>query len=292
MNAVAEASQKGWRHIYFNALSIPFWGVHILAIVGIAILGFSWTGLALCAALYLPRMWFVTGAYHRYFSHRSYKTSRWFQFLLALGAASTAQKGPLWWAAHHRQHHRLSDQPGDLHSVIQSGFWWSHMGWILSRDLEDTDYSRIKDFSKYPELRWLDKYWVIPPIAVGTLTFLIGGFFALVWGFAVAQVLCWHGTFTINSLSHVWGARRYKTGDDSRNNPVLAAITLGEGWHNNHHHYQVSARNGFFWWEYDVTYYGLKALSFVGLVWDLHGVPDHIRANAPEPQPDVLADVA
>jgi len=292
VNAVAEASQKGWRHIYFNALSIPFWGVHILAIVGIAILGFSWTGLALCAALYLPRMWFVTGAYHRYFSHRSYKTSRWFQFLLALGAASTAQKGPLWWAAHHRQHHRLSDQPGDLHSVIQSGFWWSHMGWILSRDLEDTDYSRIKDFSKYPELRWLDKYWVIPPIAVGTLTFLIGGFFALVWGFAVAQVLCWHGTFTINSLSHVWGARRYKTGDDSRNNPVLAAITLGEGWHNNHHHYQVSARNGFFWWEYDVTYYGLKALSFVGLVWDLHGVPDHIRANAPEPQPDVLADVA
>ncbi|MEO8551586.1 MAG: acyl-CoA desaturase [Kofleriaceae bacterium] len=292
MNAVAEASAKGWRHVYFNVLSIPFWGVHILAVVGIAILGFSWTGVALCAALYLPRMWFVTGAYHRYFSHRSYKTSRWFQFLLALGAASTAQKGPLWWAAHHRQHHKLSDQPGDLHSVIQSGFWWSHMGWILSRDLEDTDYSRIKDFSKYPELRWLDKYWVIPPIAAGTITFLIGGFFALVWGFAVAQVLCWHGTFTINSLSHLWGRRRYQTGDDSRNNPVLAVLTLGEGWHNNHHHYQVSARNGFFWWEYDVTYYGLKALSFVGLVWDLHGVPDHIRANAPEPQADVLADVA
>ena len=272
--AVQRAQSKGWRSTYFNVLSIPFWGVHILAIVGIAILGVSWTGIALCAALYLPRMWFVTGGYHRYFSHRAYKTSRWFQFLLALGAASTAQKGPLWWAAHHRVHHKLSDQPGDLHSVIQSGFWWSHMGWILSRDLEETDYSRIKDFSKYPELRWLDKYWVIPPIAVGTITFLIGGFFGLVWGFAVAQVLCWHGTFTINSLSHVWGRRRYKTEDDSRNNPVLAAITLGEGWHNNHHHYQVSARNGFFWWEYDVTYYGLKMLSFVGLVWDLHGVPD------------------
>ena len=280
--AVQRAQSKGWRSTYFNVLSIPFWGVHILAIVGIAILGLSWTGVALCAALYLPRMWFVTGAYHRYFSHRAYKTSRWFQFLLALGAASTAQKGPLWWAAHHRVHHKLSDQPGDLHSVIQSGFWWSHMGWILSRDLEETDYSRIKDFSKYPELRWLDKYWVIPPIAVGTITFLIGGFFALVWGFAVAQVLCWHGTFTINSLSHVWGRRRYKTGDDSRNNPVLAAITLGEGWHNNHHHYQVSARNGFFWWEYDVTYYGLKVLSFVGLVWDLHGVPDHVKHNMPE----------
>jgi stearoyl-CoA desaturase (Delta-9 desaturase) len=280
--AVQRAQSKGWRSTYFNVLSIPFWGVHILAIVGIAILGFSWTGLALCAALYLPRMWFVTGAYHRYFSHRAYKTSRWFQFLLALGAASTAQKGPLWWAAHHRVHHKLSDQPGDLHSVIQSGFWWSHMGWILSRDLEETDYSRIKDFTKYPELRWLDKYWMIPPVVVGTITFLIGGFFALVWGFAAAQVLCWHGTFTINSLSHIWGGRRYKTEDDSRNNPVLAAITLGEGWHNNHHHYQVSARNGFFWWEYDVTYYGLKALSFVGLVWDLHSVPDHVKQNMPE----------
>jgi stearoyl-CoA desaturase (delta-9 desaturase) len=289
VNAVAEASSKSWRQIYFNVLSIPFWGVHVLAIVGLAILGWSWTGLALCLALYVPRMWFVTGAYHRYFSHRSYKTSRWFQFVLALGATMTAQKGPLWWAAHHRLHHKLSDQPGDLHSVIQSGFWWSHMGWILSRDLEDTDYSRIKDFSKYPELRWLDKYWVVPVVALAVITFLAGGFFALVWGFAVAQVLCWHGTFTINSLSHIWGGRRYKTGDDSRNNPVLAVITLGEGWHNNHHHYQLSARNGFFWWEYDVTYYGIKALSYVGLVWDVRAVPEHVRADeaAPVAVPDV-----
>src|SRR6185437_3370492 len=147
-------------------------------------LGFSWTGIALCAALYLPRMFFVTGAYHRYFSHRSYKTSRWFQFVLALGATCTAQKGPLWWAAHHRLHHKLSDQPGDLHSVVQSGFWWSHHGWILSRDLEDTDLSRIKDFAKYPELRWLNTYWVVPVIALAVGLFLIGGAFALLWGFA------------------------------------------------------------------------------------------------------------
>jgi stearoyl-CoA desaturase (delta-9 desaturase) len=289
MNAVAAAQAKGWRRTYLNALTIPFWGVHILAIVGIAILGFSWRGVALCIALYLPRMFFVTGAYHRYFSHRSYKTSRVFQFLLALGASCTAQKGPLWWAAHHRMHHKLSDQPGDLHSVIQSGFWWSHMGWILSRDLEDTDHSRIKDFAKYPELRWLDKYWMVPPVAVGTITFLIGGFFALVWGFALAQVLCWHGTFTINSLSHIWGGRRYATSDDSRNNFVLATITLGEGWHNNHHHYQVSARNGFFWYELDVTYYVLRALSAVHLVWDLHGVPEHVLSDE---QPLPVADAA
>jgi stearoyl-CoA desaturase (delta-9 desaturase) len=195
-------------------------------------------------------------------------------------------------------HHKLSDQPGDLHSVMQNGFWWSHMGWILSRDLEDTDHSRIKDFAKYRELVWLDRLWLVPPVAVGVATFFIGGFFALVWGFAVAQVLCWHGTFTINSLSHLWGGRRYVTSDDSRNNFVLATITLGEGWHNNHHHYQVSARNGFMWWEIDVTYYVLRALAAVHLVRDLHGVPAHVldsdgvaarpEDSAPEPAPGML----
>jgi stearoyl-CoA desaturase (delta-9 desaturase) len=293
--AVQAAQAKGWRRVYFNALTIPYWGVHVLAIVGIAITGLSWWGLALAIALYIPRMFFVTGAYHRYFSHRSYKTSRWFQFVLALGATMTGQKGPLWWAAHHRLHHKLSDAPGDLHSVVQSGFWWAHHGWILSRDLEGTDLSRIKDFSKYPELRWLNRWWMLPPVAAGVITFLAGGFFALVWGFAVSQVLTWHGTFTINSLSHLWGGRRYATDDDSRNNLVLALITMGEGWHNNHHHYQVSARQGFFWWEIDGTYYVLRALAAVGLIWDLHGVPDHIREAATDesdPDAEAVPDVA
>jgi stearoyl-CoA desaturase (Delta-9 desaturase) len=276
-NAVARAQARGFWRIYGNVFTIPYWGVHLLAIVGIAVTGFSLWGAALAVLCYLPRMFFVTGGYHRYFSHRSYKTSRWFQFVLALGATSTGQKGPLWWAAHHRIHHKLSDEPGDLHSVIQSGFWWAHHGWFLSNDLEDTDYARIKDFGKYPELVWLNRLWMIPPVAVGTITFFIGGFHALVWAFAVSQVLAWHGTFTINSLSHLWGNRRYKTGDDSRNNPVLAVVTMGEGWHNNHHHYQVSARQGFFWWEIDCTYYVLRVLAAVGLVWDLHGVPEHVR---------------
>ena len=276
-NAVAAAQARGFWRIYGNALTIPYWGVHILAIVGIAITGVSWWSLALAAMFYVPRMFFVTGGYHRYFSHRSYKTSRWFQFVLALGATCTGQKGPLWWAAHHRIHHKLSDEPGDLHSVIQSGFWWAHHGWFLSNDLEETDYSRIKDFAKYPELVWLNRLWMIPPVAVGTLSFFIGGFHALIWAFAVPQVLAWHGTFTINSLSHLWGNRRYKTSDDSRNNPVLAIVTMGEGWHNNHHHYQVAARQGFFWWEFDCTYYVLRLLAAVGLVWDLHGVPAHVR---------------
>ena len=290
MTAVEAAQAKGWRHVYFNVLTLPFWGVHVLAIIGLALLGFSWSGLALCAALYVPRMFFVTGAYHRYFSHRSYKTSRAFQLVLALGAMGTAQKGVLWWAAHHRVHHKKSDAPGDLHSVKQSGFWWAHMGWILARDLEGTDGSRIRDFSKYPELVWLDRWWFVPPVAVGVVTFLIGGFFALIWGFAVCQVLCWHGTFTINSLSHLWGGRRYATDDDSRNNPVLALITMGEGWHNTHHHYQVAARQGFRWWEVDATYYVLRALSAVGLIWDLHGVPAHVVTDAASEPPQALPE--
>ncbi|MCW5801484.1 MAG: acyl-CoA desaturase [Deltaproteobacteria bacterium] len=300
--AVARARSRGLWRVYFNALTIPYWAIHVAAVTGVIATGFSWYGVLLAIAFYLPRMFFVTGAYHRYFSHRSYKTSRWFQFVLALGATCTGQKGPLWWAAHHRIHHKLSDAPGDLHSVIQSGFWWAHHGWILSRDLEGTDLSRIKDFAKYPELRWLNTYWMVPPIAVGVLTALVGGWFAFVWAFCVAQVLCWHGTFTINSLSHLWGARRYRTEDDSRNNPVLAMITMGEGWHNNHHHYQVSARQGFYWWEVDLTFYILRAFSLVGLVWDLHGIPDHVRDDAksmiktataddaePEPEPEPTA---
>jgi stearoyl-CoA desaturase (delta-9 desaturase) len=274
---VAAAQAKGWRRTYFHSVSPAWWGVHVLAIGGVAIIGFSWWGLLLALGMYVLRMFFITGAYHRYFAHRTYRTSRWFQLLLAVGATSTGQKGPLWWAAHHRLHHKLSDQPGDYHSVVQSGFWWAHMGWVMSRDLEGTDLARVKDLAKYPELRWLNRYWILPMLAVAVAAFALGGVFGLVWAFAVPQVLSWHGTFTINSLSHLWGRRRYATSDDSRNNAVLAVITMGEGWHNNHHHYQASARQGFYWWEIDCTYYVLRALAAVGLIWDLRGVPDHVR---------------
>jgi stearoyl-CoA desaturase (Delta-9 desaturase) len=270
-------SAVGWREIYLHPATVGFWGIHAIAIAGIWQLGWSWAGFGLAWLLYLPRMFFVTGGYHRYFAHRSYKTSRVFQFILALGAQCTTQKGVLWWAAHHRMHHKQSDQPGDLHSVRQSGFWWSHMGWLLSRDLDETDLSRIKDFAKYPELRFLNTYWYLPVAAVALATYLIGGWYAFVWGFCLCQLFTWHGTFTINSLSHLFGSRRYATTDDSRNNPMLALLTLGEGWHNNHHHYQVAARQGFYWWELDITYAILRMLAFIGLVWDLHGVPDHIR---------------
>ena len=286
-NTALEVAQiKGWRRKYFGPAALPYWGIHVAAIAGVAVLGWSWRGLALALVLYVPRMFFVTGAYHRYFSHRSFKTSRWFQFVLGLGAVLTGQRGPLWWAAHHRTHHKLSDAPGDLHSVRQSGFLWAHQGWILSAELEATDMARIKDFAKYPELVWLDRWWHLPLAAFAAATFALGGWTGLIWGFCVGQVLCWHATYTINSLAHVWGARRYDTTDDSRNNLVLALLTMGEGWHNNHHHYQSSARQGFFWWEVDATYYALRALAAVGLIWDLRGVPGHIRDRAAARAPD------
>ena len=278
--ATARAAQaKGWQQTYAHAATIPYWTVHAMALVGMIVLGMSGAALAMTLVAYVIRMFFVTGAYHRYFSHRSYKTSRAFQLVLALGAVLTVQRGVLWWAAHHRRHHAGSDTEDDLHSPYHGGFWWSHMGWLMTRDLEDTDLDRVKDLARFPELRWLDRWWMALIVAQGVAFALVGGWDALVYGFALSTVLCWHGTFTINSLSHLWGSRRYQTTDLSRNNPVLAVITLGEGWHNNHHHYQVSARQGFYWWEYDLTYYVLRVLAAFGLIWDLHGVPEHIRAG-------------
>jgi stearoyl-CoA desaturase (delta-9 desaturase) len=201
------------------------------------------------------------------------------QFFMAFLGTLATQKGVLWWAAHHRRHHKLSDQPGDVHSVRLDGFWHSHMLWILTRQHAQTDWDRIKDFSKYPELRWLNKYFLVPPIALAVALYLIGGGWALTWGFFVSTVLLWHGTFTINSLSHVWGSRRYVTTDDSRNNAVLAIITLGEGWHNNHHYYQRAVNQGFYWWEVDISYYVIKMFSWVGLAHDLHKPPEKVRSG-------------
>lgn len=257
-------------------MSIPFYLVHVAAAGGVWWLGWSWKGLGLAILLYYVRMFGVTGGYHRYFSHRTFKTGRAFQFVLGVLASTSAQKGILWWAGHHRVHHKYSDTDRDVHSAKLRGFWWSHAGWILSSDYEETDWDRIRDLAKYPELRWLNRYHLVPPTALAVALFFIGGPFALFWGFFVSTVLLWHGTFTINSLSHLWGRRRFSTTDDSRNNWVLAIVTMGEGWHNNHHHYQRSVNQGIYWWEIDVTYYILWLMSKVGLVWDLHTTPNHI----------------
>lgn len=265
-----------WRQTYLGASAIPFWGVHLVALVGVSLLGFSLSGVLLAVALYYGRMFFVTAGYHRYFSHRSYRTSRWFQFVLAVSSQTSLQRGVLWWACHHRDHHRYSDTDKDLHSARIGGFWWSHLGWFLAPLYNDTDHSKVKDLARYPELRFLDRFPHVPGIGLGVILFALGGVHAVIWGL-VSTVFLWHGTFTINSLSHLWGTRRYDTDDDSRNNVVLALVTMGEGWHNNHHHYQSSTAQGFFWWEIDMTDYLLRALARIGVVWGLRRPPQHIR---------------
>lgn len=253
--------------------SIPFFALHIVAFIGVFLVPFAWKWVGLCIGIYYLRMFAITGGYHRYFSHRTYKTSRAFQFFMAALAQTSVQKGALWWAANHRHHHKFSDQAEDIHSPLHVGFWWSHAGWILSADHEKTDWDLISDFKKYPELVWLNQYPHIPAVLLALTLFAFGGVSALFWGFFMSTVLLWHGTFTINSLSHVFGSRRYTTTDTSRNNFWLALLTLGEGWHNNHHTYQSSTNQGFFWYEIDITYYILKGLSAVGIVWDLRTPP-------------------
>ncbi len=267
---------------------LPFWGVHVVALVGAIWVGWSWSALAWLLGGYAVRMFAITAGYHRYFAHRTYKTSRPFQFVLAALGMSTAQQGPLWWAAHHRTHHKASDTPDDVHSPRQRGFWYAHIGWVFA-NRRPTDHDKIRDFARYPELRWLDQHDTLMLWLFGAITYAIGGGTGLAWGFFVSIVVAWHITFCINSLAHVLGKRRYETSDDSRNNAVLALLTFGEGWHNNHHHYQRSARQGFFWWEVDVSYYVLKVLEALRLVWDVEGVPDHVRDVAVAPARERLA---
>ena len=269
-HAFARAADErvDWLH------NVPFFAVHLVPLLAFYT-GVKPLDIALCVGLYVSRMFFITAGYHRYFAHRSYKMGRVMQFLMAFGAATAAQKGPLWWAAHHRHHHKTSDTPKDVHSPLK-GFLWSHIGWIVCRKYRATDMTAIKDFAKYPELVWLNKHYMTPPAILALAVLAIGGASALVTGFFLSTVLLYHGTFFINSLAHVFGRRRYVTTDTSRNSFALALITLGEGWHNNHHYYQSTARQGFFWWEIDVSYYVLRALEVVGLVSELRVPPEHI----------------
>ena len=248
--------------------SVPFFAFHLL--VGLVfVTGFKWEWALLAVASYGVRMFAITAGYHRYFSHRSFKTSRLVQFGLAWLAQLSLQKGVLWWASHHRHHHKHSDTALDVHSPVRRGFWWSHVGWILAKRYDSTNYDSIKDFSRFPELVWLNEHHLVPGLSALGLAWFFGGLPGLVWAGIVPTVVLWHATFTINSLSHVFGSRRYLTADTSRNNFLLALLTFGEGWHNNHHASQSTAKQGWFWWELDLTFAILRMLSWFGLVWEL-----------------------
>ncbi|HKQ68488.1 MAG TPA: acyl-CoA desaturase [Polyangiaceae bacterium] len=242
--------------------------IHLACLIGFWV-PLTWELFVLAGLGYLVRMWAITAGYHRYFAHRSFKTSRVFQFILAFLGTSAMQNGPLWWASWHRRHHKYSDGPDDAHSPVQGGFWHAHIGWFLDGSHDFPDLSNVRDLSRYPEIVFLDRHKWSPIVAYAAICFFVGGFAGFVWGFLISTIAVLQATMLINSLAHVWGTRRYATTDASRNNGFLAILALGEGWHNNHHHCMSSARQGFFWWEIDVTYYVLKGLEALGVVWDV-----------------------
>lgn len=271
---------------------LPFLILH-LGCLGVIWTGWSWAAVITAVALYFIRMFFVTGIYHRYFCHKSYEASRPVQFIMALLALTCAQRGALWWAAVHRHHHAHSDDEEDLHSPGVRGFLWAHIGWLTSARNYPTNYRMVRDFDKFPELRFLNRFDLIGPLLLAVLVFGFGaalqvwvpqwgtnGPQMLVWGFFISTTLLFHGTCSINSFTHMWGTRRYETKDESRNSFLLALITLGEGWHNNHHRFQRAARQGFYWWELDITFYVLKTLSCLGVIHNLRPVPPEAYEEA------------
>lgn len=280
----AEAVRSGPETFQFSR-SVPFIILH-LGCLGVFFTGWSWAAVIAAAVLYVVRMFAITGFYHRYFCHRAYHTSRVGQFLFALIGLTAVQRGPLWWAAVHRHHHAHSDEEVDAHSPVCKGFLWSHIGWLTSSKNFPTDYKMVRDLAKYPELVFLNRFDLIGPLLLLVIVYALGagleafapglgtnGWQMVVWGFFISTTLLFHGTCSVNSFAHTLGSKRYETGDESRNSLILALITLGEGWHNNHHHYQSSARQGFTWWEIDVSYYVIRAMGVLGIVWDIKTVP-------------------
>lgn len=289
-SAVLEASGgRDWQTLDHRRVRfvdvLPILAIHALCI-GVFWTGWSWVAVGTAVGLYLLRMFIITAFYHRYFSHRTYKTHRLVQFLASCIGTTAAQRGPLWWAAHHREHHRHADHEPDPHSPWWRGVLWSHTVWFLTERGQATNWKAIPDWVRFRELLWIERNHMLGPIALVLFLAVVGWGLSLwvpslgtsasqmvVWGFGVSTTALYHATFTINSLAHTLGSQRFKTGDDSRNNWLLALLTLGEGWHNNHHFHPGSVRQGFYWWEFDPAYWLLRCMSWIGIVWQLRPVP-------------------
>lgn len=270
MDAVVPQVAHGrpaWYRVLRIVISLgPLISVH-LALVSLWFVPVTWTGLILLFIMTRVSGLGITVGFHRYLSHHAFKTSRWFQFVMAVAGCTALQKGPLWWVIHHRQHHKHSDAEGDVHSPVRDGFWYGHCGWLFARDLMTPDTKDIPDLLRYPELVWLDRLWMLPAVAVAGLCYAIGGWSGLVWGYVLSTVLIFQVTFAVNSVGHLWGRQRFATGEGSRNNWLLGYLAMGDGWHNNHHRAPTSARHGFAWYELDLSYGAIRLLKRVGIVW-------------------------
>ena len=273
---------------------LPLILVH-LSLIGLFYVPFTWTGLILFFVMTRITGLGVTVGFHRYFSHHAFKTSRWFQFVLGVFGCTALQKGPLWWVAHHREHHRHSDTVNDVHSPVVDGFWYGHVGWLFARDLMHPSHECMKDLTKFPELLWLDRLWMVPGILAAAACYAIDGGSGLLWGFSLSTVAIFQFTFAVNSVGHRWGPQRFNTGEGSRNNWFLGYVAMGDGWHNNHHRSPTSARHGLAWYELDIAYMMICNLKRVGLIWGVRQPPASVleaaRGKPEPPRTQLEADV-
>ena len=272
MTTLRAAVQSAYRLSNINWVTAAFMvAFHVLALV--ALWFFSWQNLAVALVLHWMAVGFgISLGYHRLHTHRGFKTSKTFEYFLAICGTLTLEGGPIFWVATHRKHHQLSDQDGDPHSPREGGFW-AHMGWIL---FGDTHHNNTELMGRYaPDLnrdrfyRWLNSYHWVPLTTLGLILLATGGWSMVLWGIFLRVVVGLHGTWLVNSATHMWGTRRFETRDDSRNSWWVALLTFGEGWHNNHHAHPVSARHGLAWYEFDISWITLKFFNAIGVVSDL-----------------------
>jgi len=256
--------------------------VHALAIW--ALFEFSWTNLLICLA-----MWWVAGSlgiglgYHRLLTHRGFKTPKWLEYFLTFCGTLALQSGPISWVTTHRLHHAFTETDKDPHSPA-GGFYWSHVGWILRGTAqiqsEETMERYAPDLTKDRAHQFMNKYYWLSSVIVGAILFPIGGISAVLWGVFVRTVIGWHSTWMVNSVTHTWGSRRFETTDSSTNNGLVAALTFGEGWHNNHHAHPRSAKHGLTWKEVDINWIQIRLLEKLGLAKDIYAFSLEDKVNS------------
>jgi len=240
---------------------------HILALW--ALFTFSWQNLIAAAVTWwIAGSWGIGMGYHRLLTHGGFKTPKWMEYFLTFCGTLGLQSGAITWVTTHRIHHAFTETENDPHSP-RGGTFWSHVGWILQGTAQNQTEATKKRFA--PDLMkdkvhvFMNEYYWVTPIIGAVVLFAIGGWSMVLWGTFLRQVIGWHSTWLVNSATHLWGTRRFETHDDSRNNGLIAALTFGEGWHNNHHANPRSAKHGLTWYEFDVNWVQIKFLEKIGL---------------------------
>ncbi|XP_038718376.1 palmitoyl-monogalactosyldiacylglycerol delta-7 desaturase, chloroplastic-like [Tripterygium wilfordii] len=275
---------REWKRLDIGTACVVF-AVHCLSLF--APFQFNWSAFWVAFVLYvITGLLGITLSFHRNLTHRSFKLPKWLEYSFAYCGVQALQGPPIDWVSVHRSHHKFGDSERDPHSPIE-GFWYSHMSWLLYRtSISKTcrEHNNVGDLKKQPFYRFMQRTHHLHPIALGVLLYALGGFPFFVWGMAVRIVWVWHITWMVNSVCHIWGKQAWKTGDLSRNNWLVAVLSFGEGWHNNHHAFEYSARHGLEWWQLDLTWIVVRLLQAAGLATEVK-LPNEMQKQRMALQP-------